>query len=74
MKPLPKRKRLLLQKLREQAVRLREQVIGSVGLAGGGSTDTPETGKVTSSHKVVTPSAGMKPVDPKRERRWRRKL
>jgi len=61
MKPLPKKKRLLLQKkLREQVVKLREMVAAMGGPEM--STGTPETAKVQLSKR------------PERDRKWRRKL
>jgi len=63
MKPLPKKKRLLLQKkLREQVSKLREMV--SSLMSPEMSTGTPEAAKVRLSKKVA----------PERDRKWRRKL
>lgn len=63
MKPLPKKKRLLLQKtLREQIATIREML--SSLLSRGMSTDVSRTGKVHTPKKP-----GLE-----RERKWRRKL
>jgi len=63
MKPLPKKKRLLLQKtMREQIQKLREMVSSLMGH--GMSTAVDRAGKVLPSKKVT----------PERERKWRRKL
>lgn len=63
MKPLPKKKRLLLGKtLREQIAAIREMIASM--LAHGMSTDVSRTGKVHTPKKT----------GPERERRWRRKL
>lgn len=62
MKPLPKKKRLLLQKtLREQIQKLREMVSSLMGH--GMSTAVSGPSKVRVSKKA-----------PERERKWRRKL
>lgn len=63
MKPLPKKKRLLLQKtLREQIAEIREMLASM--LSHGMSTDVSRTGKVHLPKKTRT----------EKERRWRRKL
>lgn len=63
MKPLPKKKRLLLQKtLRERVQKLREMVSALMG------PDVSTTGPITAK---VQPS---KKATPERERKWRRKL
>lgn len=63
MKPMPKKKRLLLQKtLREQIAQIREML--SSLLSRGMSTEVSRTDKVRLPKKART----------EKERRWRRKL
>lgn len=65
MKPLPKKKKLLLQKaIRERVSKLREMVSALVG-PGEMSTSEPETTSIR-PHKRKTKE--------REERRWRRKL
>lgn len=77
MKPLPKKKRLLLQKsgIREHIRRLREMALGVITP----SYPEQERGKVGVPHQrrntdPATPKVAAKAAEHERGRKWRRKL